>query len=586
MRFASLAGAASLATMLIVAFPFDTAHADWPPTGAPVAPAHRGSQFPFAIAEDGAGGVFVGWWSIQLWGSHLTRDGHLAPGWPPEGLRYQSPQTFFFITNAPDGSGGVFVIFNAKDCIAHCGPDPSERRVLRLTAEGHLSEGWPALGAPVGGGWGPVQSGSSDVGMTAVTPDGSGGLLVEWARHVGWFRTDPVELRLQRMSGAGARLWGDSGRVVRMASPIFPSHAFAGDGRGGAISCWLDERPPHLYAQRLDSDGATQWTANGIPLASDPVVALAGPLAVEDGSRGAIVAWFGAAGADSGIFVVRVTAGGALPWHGPVRVLSASHGIDGLRLVPARNGDAVLVWRDARIPGNETIHAQRIGHGGKLQWDTGPLPVCVAPGPKDHVAAAPDNEGGVYIAWGDTRPEGRVFATHLDRQGRTLDGWDVGGTPVCEPVAELWDVQMVRDGFGAAIVAWTDARVPHGVTQAMRLLPNGPASRESKPVAGVSREAPPVAGTASAENFTLRGMSPNPGSGGSVIRFSLPDAARAALSLFDLNGRRVWTRDVGGLGAGDHAIRFEDGGQLPPGVYLARLTRGDATTSARVSIIR
>ena len=81
-------------------------------------------------------------------------------------------------------------------------------------------------------------------------------------------------------------------------------------------------------------------------------------------------------------------------------------------------------------------------------------------------------------------------------------------------------------------------------------------------------------------------MQPNPGPRGSLIRFALPDATPAALELFDAAGRRLWSRDVGSLGVGEHAVRIGDGAWLPPGIYLTRLVQGKRVATARVAVIR
>jgi hypothetical protein len=70
------------------------------------------------------------------------------------------------------------------------------------------------------------------------------------------------------------------------------------------------------------------------------------------------------------------------------------------------------------------------------------------------------------------------------------------------------------------------------------------------------------------------------------MRFALPDAAPAILELFDVAGRRLWSRDVGSLGPGEHEVRLGDGAWFPPGLYLTRLTQGDHMATARVAIVR
>lgn len=70
------------------------------------------------------------------------------------------------------------------------------------------------------------------------------------------------------------------------------------------------------------------------------------------------------------------------------------------------------------------------------------------------------------------------------------------------------------------------------------------------------------------------------------LRFALPGAGAARLEVFDVGGRRVAAREVGALGAGSHVATFGDDAPLPPGLYLARLTRGSASSSARVVVTR
>ncbi|MGH7741217.1 MAG: T9SS type A sorting domain-containing protein, partial [Candidatus Eiseniibacteriota bacterium] len=92
--------------------------------------------------------------------------------------------------------------------------------------------------------------------------------------------------------------------------------------------------------------------------------------------------------------------------------------------------------------------------------------------------------------------------------------------------------------------------------------------------------------SAAAVAFVLNGARPNPARGGRVsIAFALPTGAAARLELIDLAGRRVLEREVGSLGAGEHVVNFAAGAHLAPGIYLARLTQGAASRSARIAVI-
>src|SRR5262249_14706086 len=85
--------------------------------------------------------------------------------------------------------------------------------------------------------------------------------------------------------------------------------------------------------------------------------------------------------------------------------------------------------------------------------------------------------------------------------------------------------------------------------------------------------------------FALDGARPNPARGGRMtIQFALPSGAPATLELFELEGRRIASREVGSLGAGRHALEIAQGRSLSAGVYLVRLTQGATERTVRVAL--
>ena len=79
---------------------------------------------------------------------------------------------------------------------------------------------------------------------------------------------------------------------------------------------------------------------------------------------------------------------------------------------------------------------------------------------------------------------------------------------------------------------------------------------------------------------------PNPASGRVALTVTLPDGAPARLSLVDVAGRVVATRDVGSLGAGVHRVPFGEGRALAPGLYVARLEHAGRVLTARLTVLR
>lgn len=86
--------------------------------------------------------------------------------------------------------------------------------------------------------------------------------------------------------------------------------------------------------------------------------------------------------------------------------------------------------------------------------------------------------------------------------------------------------------------------------------------------------------------LALSGVAPNPTRHALWVWFTLPDDAPARLELVDLAGRRVRSVEVGRLGAGPHRVSLADPGPPGPGIYVVRLTRGGASLTRKVTVLR
>lgn len=96
-------------------------------------------------------------------------------------------------------------------------------------------------------------------------------------------------------------------------------------------------------------------------------------------------------------------------------------------------------------------------------------------------------------------------------------------------------------------------------------------------------------GAAAAEALALDAAHPNPFSNQTTIRFTLPEAGPAVLSVYDVLGRRVRVLAEGAHAAGRHEVRWNglgDGGhRVASGLYVLELRAGDTAATRKVIVL-
>lgn len=97
--------------------------------------------------------------------------------------------------------------------------------------------------------------------------------------------------------------------------------------------------------------------------------------------------------------------------------------------------------------------------------------------------------------------------------------------------------------------------------------------------------APPASPRTTPERFLLSPAYPNPFNPITTIGFALPQAARVSLIVYDVSGRIVATLVNGWREAGNHEVTF-DAGELPSGVYLAKLEAGNFSAVQKLVLLK
>jgi hypothetical protein len=145
------------------------------------------------------------------------------------------------------------------------------------------------------------------------------------------------------------------------------------DGEGGAIITWHDSRVTasifDIYAQRINSSGAVQWTADGVAISTATIPGdQQFPTIVSDGAGGAIIIWADIRSSNSDIYAQRVNSSGAVQWTANgVAICTAPGDQVWPTIVSEGSAGAIITWGDSRVTaGSFDIYAQQINASGQL----------------------------------------------------------------------------------------------------------------------------------------------------------------------------------------------------------------------------
>ena len=453
---------AVLALVTLGLLPAPPAHAQWSPdsnvnNAAFVGP---GSQTPVLTVSDGAGGAIFVWRNVRDLGGGSFAFDLLAQRidavgvtqWPAAGVTLVtntvSAQATLLLppfAAVADGNGGAIAAWRDVR------NDAGDIFAARVDATGVVP--WTPGGVAIA-----TVAGLQQRPVLAV--DGSGGAIVTWQDR----RSGDADVYAQRVTSAGAIGWATANGVpvcMTTGDQLLPG--IVSDGAGGAIIAWSDARggDVDVYAQRMLAAGTALWTpATGVPLST-----VAGqqnrPVLASDGASGAIVVWEDARnGADNDVYARRVTSAGAAQWTADGVQVAGTANASFPVVVGDGAGNTIVAWTDERNGGGNTdVFAQRLDGSGAVQWVANGVSVAGAAGGQFFPAAVADGSGGIVVGWEDGRNGAAnvdVFAQRLDAAGAAL--WATDGRPVSTAAGGQAGVSVAADGAGGAVLGWADGR--------------------------------------------------------------------------------------------------------------------------------
>lgn len=435
-----------------------------------------GTQMNPELVPDGQGGALIVWEDIRsgnfdVYVQRVSANGLMH--WSTDGVPICSESNHQRIPKlVPDGQGGAIISWqDYRD-------GNYDIYAQRVNSGGY------ALWLQNGVG---VSKEIDSQGYHQLVPDGQGGAIIVWSGSRYLFD----DIYTQRVNENGMPLWSRGGIVVCSApsnqgsvqitidnrwlsgnqQAQSPEQANTANEFKGVIVVWQDQRNGNydIFAQAINEDGKEFVERHALDPrwgneTTNTAVCAAGWFAeqsqlVPDGQGGAIIVWSDYRdGSYSVIYAQRVSASGAALWAGNgVAVCTAAIDQYEPQLVPDGQGGAIITWEDWRDGDGWDIYAQRLDASGIALWTANGVAVCTAAFDQYVPQLVPDGQGGVIIAWWDSRSGSYydIYAQRMSTSGETM--WIASGIPICTGFGE-WQSQMVSDGQGGAIIVWRSNR--------------------------------------------------------------------------------------------------------------------------------
>jgi len=576
--------------ILLLACVFTTCilHAQWstdPMVNNPICTNYY-DQDNIQMISDGSGGAIFCWndkrnglngvYNDEVYAQRIGSNGNIL--WTTDGIKV-TPSNVWSYTNSmcSDGNGGAFISWHAI-------LDSNSLSVQHINANGTLM--WDSSGITI------CSTTLSGQIIAKIASDNNGGAIIVWGdtRNVG---NNNEDIYAQRVNAAGIFQWTANGIAVSNASGgQGSSMQITSDGSGGAIMAWEDQRSGttvEIYTQKINADGAIQWTPNGV-LINSVVGGSLYPQLIND-VGGAIICWVDRrnGNADWNIYAQKVDSSGSLQWavNGEAICLASSNQ-DSPQLASDGKGGAIITWDEpvSVTNTNPNIYAQRVNASGAAEWVTNGVGVCRAANGQRFPQLTSSGNGGAIITWMDSRTNDLdIYAQRIDSTGSTI--WTNDGIALSRATSSQTYPLILNDSSNGFIITWADTRtIRNGYPKdiyAQRVNANGSLGGVTD-INEISHSLPTT--------FTLGQNYPNPFNPSTTIRYTVPnvtlsgvEGTRMQLKVYDVLGNEVATLVNEEKPTGSYEVNWNES-NLSSGIYFYKLQAGSFVETKKMILLK
>lgn len=193
---------------------------------------------------------------------------------------------------------------------------------------------------------------------------------------------------------------------------------------------------------------------------------------IDSHDGGAVYVWSDTKLGERDLFAQKVDASGNMVWGEPLLVDGKPDRQEDPVITRTSDNNFVIAWIDFSDDLDGNVYAQKVSTTGQLMWQEGGVPVCTIFGEQIGLNIEPDNSGGAFIVWGDSRSSSKdLYGQRLSSTGAPL--WTVNGIPIANGTGDEIQNTMFSDGSDGLMIAYTYTFVGNDDVFAKRFLGNG-----------------------------------------------------------------------------------------------------------------
>ncbi|NQV37550.1 MAG: T9SS type A sorting domain-containing protein [Candidatus Marinimicrobia bacterium] len=194
-----------------------------------------------------------------------------------------------------------------------------------------------------------------------VCPGANDDMIVFWSET----RDGNRDIYAQKIGIDGTMMWSDGGKPITELPGRQEDPVAIEDGSGGAYVAWVDYRldiAGDIFVQHIDSNGDLLLDNNGVALCQHQSTQITINMC-KDGSGGVYVTWQDKRnGVNDDIYGTHISSDHVIVNEGDGHPIVSFTGNQFEKSIEyAGNGEALLVWTDTRNAGNSEIYGQRFG---------------------------------------------------------------------------------------------------------------------------------------------------------------------------------------------------------------------------------